>query len=277
MVLKIEFGENKKVFWFNNHKIMNDISPYKILWESLNYTSSYNGQDLIDKASTLITACSKDFGPTTGMVINTQDSSFIWGGGKFEDVFSMKMRTFMSLVDFNTYFNFYPKQDFEFNVRCYTAFWNLYIKNNSATEIEYYWEVRLKIDAELKWCRVRMVLSSLDGNDGFLFPIGLITNITELKLDNYLTFYAFDKAKQKLLIKNKEWAYPQNMELLTTREQEIILMVAEGFPAKQIADKLCIAENTIKVHKQRIFKKLDVKNSIEMMRVVCKQKLIDWP
>lgn len=47
---------------------------------------------------------------------------------------------------------------------------------------------------------------------------------------------------------------------LTTRERQIIHVLAEGLTNKEIARRLKLAEGTVKVHLHRIFQKLEVAN-----------------
>jgi len=47
---------------------------------------------------------------------------------------------------------------------------------------------------------------------------------------------------------------------LSERETEILRLVAEGYTNKEIAQKLCIAENTAKVHVKNILQKLELRN-----------------
>lgn len=47
---------------------------------------------------------------------------------------------------------------------------------------------------------------------------------------------------------------------LTTQEYRILIMFSEGLLNKQIGDKLCVAEATVKAHASAIFRKLNVRN-----------------
>jgi len=49
-------------------------------------------------------------------------------------------------------------------------------------------------------------------------------------------------------------------DLLTTREREIMNLVAEGDSNKKIAEKLFLSELTVKTHLKNIFKKMSVSN-----------------
>jgi DNA-binding NarL/FixJ family response regulator len=52
---------------------------------------------------------------------------------------------------------------------------------------------------------------------------------------------------------------------LTQRENEILSLLSQGFANKQIADKLKIAANTVKVHTKHIYEKLHVRSRTEAM------------
>ena len=64
--------------------------------------------------------------------------------------------------------------------------------------------------------------------------------------------YAIDKPSYKAVKKS----FTQND--LTPREIEVLLLIADGFNNRDIADKLYISEKTVKNHVSSIFKKLDV-------------------
>ncbi len=52
---------------------------------------------------------------------------------------------------------------------------------------------------------------------------------------------------------------------ITNREKEIIMEVIKKRNNKEIEDRLFISINTVRNHKHNIFKKLDVKNSSELI------------
>jgi DNA-binding CsgD family transcriptional regulator len=53
---------------------------------------------------------------------------------------------------------------------------------------------------------------------------------------------------------------------LTSREKEILQLIARGLISKEIADKLYISVNTVNTHRQRIIEKLNVSNTYEAIR-----------
>lgn len=53
--------------------------------------------------------------------------------------------------------------------------------------------------------------------------------------------------------------------IISQREMEIIELIAEGATNKEIANKLYIAENTVKVHVKNILKKLELRNRQQLV------------
>ncbi len=64
------------------------------------------------------------------------------------------------------------------------------------------------------------------------------------------------------------------LENLTEREIQIINLITEGFKSSEIADQLKLSTRTIEVHRRNLMKKLDVKNTAELVSFVLKSKLI---
>jgi DNA-binding NarL/FixJ family response regulator len=64
---------------------------------------------------------------------------------------------------------------------------------------------------------------------------------------------------------------------LSSREMEVLCQFAEGLSAKEIAEKLDISKRTVEVHKAKIFKKLGIHNTAELIRYAVKHNLIKIP
>ena len=62
---------------------------------------------------------------------------------------------------------------------------------------------------------------------------------------------------------------------LTSREQEVMRLLAEGVPRKVIANRLCISRKTVENHATRIMKKLSLHNTLDLVRYAAKLGLID--
>lgn len=82
-------------------------------------------------------------------------------------------------------------------------------------------------------------------------------------------------ARMEAVLRRSKWQTPIKTshkkelppDLLTTKEKEVLEMVANGASNKQIADKLFVKEVTIKTHLNSIFKKLKVTNRTQAVLV----------
>lgn len=63
--------------------------------------------------------------------------------------------------------------------------------------------------------------------------------------------------------------------VLSNREQEVLKLVKDGFPSKEIAEKLFISVHTVNTHRQRILEKLNVTNSFEAIQYASGLGLLD--
>ena len=59
----------------------------------------------------------------------------------------------------------------------------------------------------------------------------------------------------------------ENGTILSRREQEVLSLVGDGFQNKNIADELCISEETVKAHMRNIFVKLHAHNRQQAVKM----------
>lgn len=64
------------------------------------------------------------------------------------------------------------------------------------------------------------------------------------------------------------------MDLLTPREYEVFKLLAEGKTAKDIAAALDISAYTVDAHRNRIFRKLELRSSSELVRFAIRQGIV---
>ena len=60
---------------------------------------------------------------------------------------------------------------------------------------------------------------------------------------------------------------------LTTREREVLQLLAEGRTKHEIGDKLCVSPRTVESHRRRIMEKLGVKSIAELVRFAIREGL----
>jgi DNA-binding NarL/FixJ family response regulator len=98
-----------------------------------------------------------------------------------------------------------------------------------------------------------------------------------LKGDYFMDTSVSQQVVHKLaqLPDKKPVAFVKGYDALTPREQEIMVLVVNGMSSQQIADKLFISPKTVKNHRSRIMRKLDVNSVIDLVRHAAKIGLID--
>jgi two-component system response regulator DegU len=76
-------------------------------------------------------------------------------------------------------------------------------------------------------------------------------------------------------VRNKKYNHIKSEKnMLTPREIMIVQEISFGNSIKAIADKLFISDRTVNTHKTNIYKKLEVKNSVELLLKVKEKNLI---
>ncbi len=78
----------------------------------------------------------------------------------------------------------------------------------------------------------------------------------------------------EILLSNEGDKYG-SLENLTTREREILQMIAEGNTNAAIANKLTLSIRTVEAHRARIMSKLRVSSQAELVRFAIQQGLVE--
>jgi DNA-binding NarL/FixJ family response regulator len=64
------------------------------------------------------------------------------------------------------------------------------------------------------------------------------------------------------------------LPVLSSREKEILGLIAEGYTNPQIAEKIFLSSFTVDSHRKNLLAKLNVKNTASLIRLAVEQKLI---
>jgi DNA-binding NarL/FixJ family response regulator len=81
---------------------------------------------------------------------------------------------------------------------------------------------------------------------------------TVMSGDKYLSMEA-----AKVIRENKDTKIP----IITRREKEVLVLIAEGLTNNQIAEKLFISNATVDTHRTSLLSKFEVKNSANLIRM----------
>lgn len=109
-----------------------------------------------------------------------------------------------------------------------------------------------------------------------LYSVGALTDITDFKTDAVIVHTIEDATlpyAQRMVERN--FFYPDEYEaLLTAREKDVLLYIADGFGSKQIAATLGISENTVDNHRQNMLRKTNAKNITQLVAFAIRNKII---
>jgi DNA-binding NarL/FixJ family response regulator len=95
-------------------------------------------------------------------------------------------------------------------------------------------------------------------NDGQTY---LSTSISKTVIDEYV-------------LRAKAGELESRYDRLTLREREVLQLVAEGFTIKETSEHLFLSEKTVRAHRTKLMKKLDVKSIASLTLYAIRQGLI---
>ncbi|GEN76663.1 response regulator transcription factor [Chryseobacterium hagamense] len=89
--------------------------------------------------------------------------------------------------------------------------------------------------------------------------------------------YICNHAKDRMIhfISNEQENKSHTGDPLTRRELEILKLICDGLSSKDISEKLFISINTVETHRKRILLKLNVKNSVGVVKYALENHIID--
>ncbi len=67
---------------------------------------------------------------------------------------------------------------------------------------------------------------------------------------------------------------PEKAGLLTSREREILQLIAEGLSTKEIAAHVCLSIKTVETHRRNIMEKLDMRSVAELTKYAIREGLV---
>lgn len=102
------------------------------------------------------------------------------------------------------------------------------------------------VDAELL-----LAIRTVANNDGYIAP-----GVSNTVLSDYQRFVG------------------SPLDLLTARESEVFHRLAEGKTAKEISSELNVSVYTVDAHRNRIFRKLQLRSSADLVRFAIRQGLV---
>ena len=168
-----------------------------------------------------------------------------------------------------------PLDDFHFIQQCERLAGTFFFERIDRYEVKNYKSVycyRVKtMSGSVKMILQQGMTYSTDEQGRVLIALGVHTDVSHLIksnnkrisfiniLDSDKSFYGIDPFKG--IVKKLK----PSTQLLSNREIEIIQLLSEGNTGAEIAKQLFISSNTVRTHRKNIRKKLDCKNTIQVI------------
>jgi len=95
--------------------------------------------------------------------------------------------------------------------------------------------------------------------------------------NNGLTYLSPSISKtivDEYVLKAKTGELESRYDLLTVREREVLQLVAEGFTIKEISDELFLSDKTVRAHRAKLMKKLEILSDASLTLYAIRQGLI---
>jgi len=129
------------------------------------------------------------------------------------------------------------------------------------------------------WIEINFALMSTSSKEMAGNIFGTIKDISVFRSGHSLTNSS--EIQQSELIKDTEEHHPQTdlieiglqdepLPNITTREKEVLYMIAQGYSSKQIADILCISTFTVINHRKHLIAKFNASNTAELIKLASK-------
>lgn len=92
-------------------------------------------------------------------------------------------------------------------------------------------------------------------------------------LSSEIALALLKSSAEEIIIPQKQVS--QSVNLLSSREIEVLKLIADGLSNAEIGAKLFISPKTVKAHRENLMKKLDLHNVVELVRYAIDNRLIE--
>jgi DNA-binding NarL/FixJ family response regulator len=123
--------------------------------------------------------------------------------------------------------------------------------------------------------KIKQAISA--GASGYLLKDTDRTELEEAIRRLYQKLPYYSEKVLKIITTNNTGNSLINNELaqISSRELEVLKLIAMEYSTNEIADKLFVSVNTIESHRKSLMKKLDVKNVVGLIKFAMRHKLVD--
>lgn len=111
-------------------------------------------------------------------------------------------------------------------------------------------------------------------NDGRIWLAACIVSLSAYNSSGHIELRKAGSTEYWIYFLEKHRWIKSKGIVLNEKEKDILTLSAQGYTMNEIADKLCLAIDTIKFYKRRLFDKMEVKNITEALSFATNCKLL---
>lgn len=110
---------------------------------------------------------------------------------------------------------------------------------------------------------------------GGVFTIHNFIDISTFKSSNIVQFYVSGPEDSTIVFPDEELLdYKQTHSLFSTREKEILKLLAQGLSSNRIGEQLFLSPHTIDTHRRKMLSKARLENTTELITFCLENKII---
>ena len=119
------------------------------------------------------------------------------------------------------------------------------------------------------WTVCRLVAARVDGILFKTLDASALPDALRAVADGR-TYYCEEVGEALRMVEDKGIEHP------SLREMEVLHAIADGRVSREIADSLCISENTVEAHRKNLFAKLGVRNIADLIVKAGRRGYLGW-
>lgn len=128
---------------------------------------------------------------------------------------------------------------------------------------------------QTRWCQHQSAIIEVDENGYPLLDLFIITDINDTKKDDLINFTISKKNEDDFFETIQMFTYQtKDLSLLSGREMQILKLLCDGNTTPKIANILHLSEHTVKTHRKNIMQKMEVRNSMDIMKIAYEKGLL---
>lgn len=125
------------------------------------------------------------------------------------------------------------------------------------------------------WCHHQFTIIEVDEQGYPILDLFCITDISESKKDDVINFVVAQKNEKEVYETIFSTSFQtRDLTVLSNRELQVLKLLCEGNSTPKIAIILNLSEHTVKSHRKNILLKMEVKNSMDIIKVAHEKGLI---